>query len=339
VCVMLPPAAAGEPAPSPALATHATGQAPAAVAAYWTPARMAAAEPIEAPEGSGTTGAEAIASAQAPDLEVDPARDTAYPERLHGKLFVTIGADNATCSATVVTSRSRNLLLTAGHCVVQPGGEGVQPVWATNVMFVPAYRNGAMPFGAWFATRLRAPLRWAVEPDIALDIGAVNLAPGPTGKIENALGARGVSFNRSARSYRGKRFRIFGYPGEPAAFYDAERPIICNPRFKGFEKFSGSLLIAPCNMKQGASGGGWMLKKGLLNSVVSHGTCPVATAPTCTSIAGTFFGPAAFKLWSKAGGGLTKGKRRKLRRCRKLRKAGARARCRTRAQTFRPTVR
>ena len=323
------------------LAVHATAQSSEQVLDYWTPARIASAQPLDSPAVPGLAGApSATAAAQAPDQEVDPGRDTAYPERLHGKLFVTIGAANASCSATVVNSRSRNLLLTAGHCVVEPGFNGAEPVWATNVLFVPGFRNGAAPFGAYPAVSLSAPQRWAREPLIELDVGAVNVVPGPTGQIQDVLGARGVSFNKPTSFYSNKtRFGVFGYPGEPAAFYDAGRLIRCDAPFVRFEKFIGSPQVGPCNMKQGASGGGWVLKGGIINSVVSHGPCPVSTAAICTLIAGTYFGETVYRLWASAGGGVSKGVKKKIRACRKLRKAAAKQRCRSRAQTFRPVVR
>ena len=323
------------------VAEHPTGQTKAEVLNYWTPSRIASAQPLDVPSGPGlATAPTASAAAQPPDQEVDPSRDTAYPERIHGKLYLSIGVLNASCSATVVTSRSRNLLLTAGHCVVQPGGEGVEPVWASNVIFVPGYRNGVRPFGTYVATRLSAPQRWAREPLIEFDVGAVNLAPGPAGEIQDALGSRGASFNKPTSTYSKRtRFQVFGYPGEPAAFYDAERLIRCDAPFARFEKFSGSPLVGPCNMKQGSSGGGWVIGGGLVNSVVSHGPCPVATSATCTQIAGTFFGNTAFKLYANAGGGVAKGVRKKIKACKKLTKPAAKQRCRNKAQTFKPVVR
>jgi hypothetical protein len=340
LALVAPAAAAAGPA-EPPVAVHATGQGAEQVLDYWTPGRIAAAVPLDTPSGPGPEGAPtASPAAQPPDVETDPARDTAFPERIHGKLFVTIGTVNASCSATVVTSRSRNLLLTAGHCVVEPGFDGAEPVWATNVLFVPGFRNGAAPFGAYPAISLSAPLRWAREPLIELDVGAVNLVPGPAGQIQDVLGARGVSFNKPTGFYTKKtRFNIFGYPGEPAAFYDAGRLIRCDAPSAGFEKFTGSPLVGPCSMKQGASGGGWVIKGGFLNSVVSHGACPISTIATCTKIGGTYFGETAYRLWAGSGGGISKGAKKKIRSCRKLRKAAAKQRCRSRAQTFKPVVR
>lgn len=333
--IALPSSAAAAP-----VVNHDAAQSPDAVLDYWTSARMEAAEPLDAPGDTPPAGAPPLATAasQPPDVEIDPARDIAYPERTHGRIFFTLGGQNSSCSGTIVTSRLRNLVLTAGHCVVEPGGEGVEPVWSSNVIFVPAYRNGAAPYGSYPATTLRAPVRWAREPMINLDIGAMNLVPGPGGaQIQDLLGSRGASFNRPLPSYRNKAVQIFGYPGEPAAFYDAERQVLCNSRFLGLERGTGSLVAGPCNQKQGSSGGGWVIGGGLVNSVVSHGPCPPATALTCTTTAGTFFGNEAFNLYSAAGGGVSKGVRKKLKGCKRKRDK-QRANCVARAQTFRPVV-
>lgn len=323
---------------SAAMTAHDSGPSPGGSLAYWTPERMRAAEPLEAapsvpPAGSGAP--QAGTAAQPPDVEVDPGRDTAYPERLHGKLFFTrVGVDQS-CSATVVRSLARNLLITAGHCLVLSGGK---PAWSENVVFAPAYRDGAAPFGLFAAARLRVLRRFAFDPIAALDVGAVSLAPGPAGLIQDSLGARGISFNRPFGKYKKSktRFQVFGYPGEPAAAYDAERPILCNARFKGFERFSASPVVGPCAMKQGSSGGGFVLKGGTLNSIVSHGPC--AVVETCGVIAGTYFGDEAYTVYAKAGG-VPKKTRVRLRRCKRAKKLRARLTCRGKVQRFKPVVR
>ena len=134
----------------------------ASVRHYWTAERMREAEPLDAPAGAGDEPSPlASAAAQPPDKETDPANDTTYPKRIHGRLFVTFAPDDASCSATVVRSFTRNLVLTAGHCVVSPTAAG--PQWATNVAFVPGYRSNARPFRTYPATKLRAPGIWAFE--------------------------------------------------------------------------------------------------------------------------------------------------------------------------------
>jgi V8-like Glu-specific endopeptidase len=317
------------------LAAHPVPQDPASVRHYWTAERMREAEPLDAPAGAGDEPSPlASAAAQPPDKETDPANDTTYPKRIHGRLFVTFAPDDASCSATVVRSFTRNLILTAGHCVVSPTAAG--PQWATNVAFVPGYRNNARPFGTYPATKLRAPGIWAFEGDISFDIGAINLAAAPSGQIQDALGARGITFNRLGSDFKGKRFKIFGYPADPPAFYDGQRLILCDSPFQGFEKFTGALKAGPCHQQGGSSGGGWVFGKGLLASVVSHGACRI-DSDGCEVTSGTYFGDFAFSLWAKAAGGLPEKRKKKIKGCRRKDKNARR--CLVNAETFKPVVR
>jgi hypothetical protein len=305
---------------------------------YWTPERMRGATPLDGPPAGGESSksATAVASSIPPDQEIPASLDLTYPFRIHGRLFLRFGSDDASCSATVVTSFSRNLILTAGHCVVEPTTAG--PFWATDVAFVPAYRNGSAPLGIYPATRVGAVSLWAFEGAIEFDLGAVNLAPGPGGEIQDVLGSRGVTFNHNPKKYKNKVFELFGYPAEPSPDYDGERPILCITPFSGFEQFTGSVTVTPCHQQQGSSGGGWVLNDSLVNSVTSHAGCSVAGL-SCATIAGTYFGDLAFDLWRSATGGLPKGVKKKLRRCKRIRRKGKRRNCRARAETFQPAVR
>jgi V8-like Glu-specific endopeptidase len=70
--------------------------------------------------------------------------DHAYPYTAVGKLFFSINGAPYVCSASVI---NRRVVLTAGHCV--HSGNGLSTGWYSNWNFVPAYRNGAAPFGSW----------------------------------------------------------------------------------------------------------------------------------------------------------------------------------------------
>jgi hypothetical protein len=300
---------------------------------------MRNAVPLDLPQAPGAAASVAPTPyAQPPDQETDPALDTAYPQRLHGILFISFGTQNGSCSATVVTSRNRSVILTAGHCVVQPAVEGVSPpIFASNVLFVPGYRNGARPLGTYVGTKGSASFAWAITADFTDDVGAITLAPLSGVPIEDALGSRGVSFNRPDNTYKKNktRFQVFGYPAQPSAFYDGQRLILCDSPFLGFQKIFDSPVVR-CSMKEGSSGGGWVLKGGLVNSVVSHNAC--GTNPSCTTVAGTYFGDTAFKLWKGAGGGIDKGRQKKIKGCKKKPKK-KRPKCLMKAQKFKPVVR
>ena len=299
------------------VATHEPDQSNSDVRDYWTPERMRQAEPLDQPAASPEASRQwedvAIPSAISPDADTDPAADTLFPQRIHGKVFLTLANTNGSCSATVVKSFRANLILTAGHCVFDAPLPGTARIWATNVAFVPGYRNGAAPFGVIPAIELRAPQGWVREEgDIAFDLGAVNLAPGAGGEIQNWLGARGITFNRPDKKYKNNVFSIFGYPGQPPP-YDGQSLIICNSPFIGFEAFTGGVGAAPCHQQQGSSGGGWV-RKGKVNSVVSHGGC-IIPSTACEITVGTYFGDTAYKLWDAAAGSVPKGKRKQLKKC------------------------
>jgi len=62
------------------------------------------------------------------------------------------------CSGSVVHSASRDLVLTAAHCVF---GTGL----ATE--FAPGFADGATPFGVWTVTRAYVDRRWLTAHDPA----------------------------------------------------------------------------------------------------------------------------------------------------------------------------
>ena len=327
-------------APASASATssvseHEIGQSPGEVLDFWTPERIEAAEPIVAPEseGAGSVDGGAQAASVAPDQETNPALDTSYPQRVHGRLLVLLDGQLGQCSASVVTAQSRSLILTAAHCLVVPGeasgGRGI--IWASNVAFQPGFRNGVSPFGNYAGTNLGTPTAFAQSGDVSFDLGAVNLAPGASGLIQDALGARGVAFNRNPDKYRGNSFEVWGYPAMPAPAYDGQRLILCYTTFQGFESFTSAPVVAPCNQQQGSSGGGFV-RGGKVESVVSHAGCINVTG--CTLIAGSYFGEEEFQLYKEISGGISKGKKKRLKKCKQKPKGEKRTKCRGRVQRF-----
>ena len=64
----------------------------------------------------------------------------------HGKVFFTDSGVNYVCSGTALTSGNKSVVWTAGHCVNEGPG-----AYYTNWAFVPAYKDGARPYGTWAA--------------------------------------------------------------------------------------------------------------------------------------------------------------------------------------------
>ena len=271
-------------APAPEVLSQKVVDARSAIS-YWTPERMReageltplapapfaepalAAPGAVAPEGPPVAipgrpglGARAVS----PDLETNPANDTVYPQRIHGKIFGTIpGTGDFGCSGTIGPSPLRNLFVTAGHCVY---GFGQNNDFATQVVFVPGYRNGNAPLGVWPATNLYTLAGWANSGGFASDIGMGRLGMVGGQQIEASLGSRGITFNQSANQV----FDHIGYPARPNVSnpqdgfgdYDGERLIVCdNATTQGIENLGDgpSIGSAYCFMQQGSSGGGWVI--------------------------------------------------------------------------------
>lgn len=301
---------------------------------FWTPERMAEAEPLTPGAPGGAIAESAVrrllegplaaSRGSAPTSRRTVRSDRAvrkfkrYPQRTHGALFgLDAGGREYSCSATLVSSRSKKLIFTAGHCVYQRDLGS----FASALAFVPAYKKGRAPYGAYYAKAGAVPSRWRTERDpiqaFSWDTAALRLEERP----ERKLGARGVKFNKR----RKQGYDIFGYPARPSPPYNGEKPIHCrtasyvakeNQLFRSIR--NPSTIAGPCYMQQGSSGGGWIIKHRFLNSVVSHGFCD-ASRRLCGLIHGPYFGRSAKRLYRRVGGG-GKGKPTDSRKCKRAKR-------------------
>ncbi len=213
---------------------------------------------------------------------------TAFPQRTHGRLFIRTGAGAGWCSATVVVSSNGSVIFTAAHCLHSGGSRGE---FVRSAIFVPAYRDGARPFGVFPARAVGVTRQWAGSGNLNFDIGAVVLGRnGNNRRVQPVVGARGIAWNQPRDFF----FRAFGYPSN---FFRGERPFVCNSRFGGLEREQRpgpAPSVIGCDMRRGSSGGGWVVQDDFVNSVISRFD---TTAPHLT---GPYFGLAARKLWSQA---------------------------------------
>ncbi|MDH6237579.1 hypothetical protein [Cryobacterium sp. CG_9.6] len=252
-------------------------------ASYWTPERMRAAIPGD------VLVSDNVASARATDVRVGPqksvAKQKAVPQAAPtaaqattisniGKVFFTLGGANYVCSGNAIAAANESTVVTAGHCVNEGPG-----AFATKFTFVPAYDNGAAPFGQWSATELYAPTQWASGGDITYDTGFAVVAS-PTGtSLSDTVGASGASFNNS----RGLTYSAYGYPA--AAPFNGETLESCYGTATDDPYAQSESQGIPCNMTGGSSGGPWFIgsgSTGLQNSVNSFGY---------SNIQNTMFGP------------------------------------------------
>jgi Trypsin len=250
-------AAAGE------VVARAHGSA-AATARYWTAERMAKARPLAVVRrGSQTTLKRGPVAPPFDSFQVpDP---TAPPLPTHGKVFgILRGFGGFECSATVVNSAARSVVMTAGHCVSEPRTGTI----ATRLVFIPAYRDGERPFGRWVVTSSRTTRQWLKDENYDFDYATLTLAPSGGALIEDVVGGRPLVTDTP-------REQVYNAYGYPANFADAQLMWTCHGPYAGDDPRPIPGGPAPigmgCDMKEGASGGGWVNDLGQLVSVTSFG--------------------------------------------------------------------
>jgi V8-like Glu-specific endopeptidase len=280
VGMLVPAAAQGSP-------VHHDPGAGKAAHEYWTPARMAAAEPvefrgrIESPErlrlaGGGYTS-EAV---------LFPAADP-YPAV--GKVFFRLGGSNYFCSAAIVNSPGGRVVWTAAHCVRDPGPNGK---WAGKWTFVPGYEDGFRPYGSWSATDLWIDRSWFRSNDNG-DFAAALIRRRNGDTVQDAVG---VALPFGAKPRRNQEWEAIGYPAD--ARFD-NLLWHCVSDFHGTDR-SGGNKAGPepfgigCDMAGGSSGGPWITQAGKLGAVTSYG---YTNRPN--SLYGTYLGGWAAKLFRK----------------------------------------
>ncbi len=279
-------------------------------AAFWTPARMRAAKPIEIGARQAETRAKVLRGRRGEvrrmaALGIDAARfgsdfeqvpDPTQPEyRVNGALFLSFGIFGyGRCSGTSVHSRNQSVVVTAGHCINSGGKQGR---WFTGRMaFVPAYRYGQRPFGVFPVRWIDTTRQWRASGSENYDVGAVVVGRNQAGQtLGEAVGGTGIAFNLKAN----QTFDVHGYPAE--APFDGETQRICRgTRFLGHDAssfaFPGPLNLAVfCQLTGGASGGGWTIEGDTLNSVTDYGYSD-ENSPAY----GAYFGKEVARLYGRA---------------------------------------
>lgn len=248
------------------------------VLSYWTPERlasatpytpesasasMAAASPAQVPQdpGSGSSSSSTDPDGRIEPVAPQPQGGAAAQPRIQGKLFFNgYGFDNSYCSASVVNTPTKRVVITAGHCVYDQ-----QHGWMKNIVFVPDYDvNGSDPdpVGIWTARSLRTFDTWIADnQDVANDVGFVTLNDGGDANqpVAQAVGAYGLAWGGSHEF----QSTIFGYPsnltnpdGRYASHSCQDSTTSSVP--PGFQDTMVS--VDSCNFGPGASGGPWLYR-------------------------------------------------------------------------------
>ncbi|HEY5052525.1 MAG TPA: hypothetical protein VII45_03855 [Solirubrobacterales bacterium] len=235
------------------------------VSRYWTPARMRSTPPLDGATAGSGDGLATASFARVPDA-------TVAPYSVNGRLFVRQGGERGYCSATAINSASRQLVLTAGHCVnTGPEGPGGRSAWSSYLEFVPAYSGSLAPFGAFVARRnaIFSPKPWIKRGNPNFDLGAFLTEPNANG--QNVADAVGGGATIVTNLDRHEQFQTFGYPGATTQMNTCESP------YTGDDNVTYSLAGPPtqairCHWIPGASGGGWLIAGGTeIDGLTSYG--------------------------------------------------------------------
>jgi len=198
---------------------------------YWTKGRLLAATDERASGGTAV-----------PSPGASPNAHTSLQATRVGALFLRVGSDDHFCTASVVSSPDRDLLITAAHCI--DGGDGSG--YRSDLVFIPGYRDGEAPYGIWTPARLLVAPGWAKSADPDLDVGFVVLEPRDGENIEQVLGANTLAFNPGYRNL----VRVTGYP------QSSDEPITC--RNWTAEQSASQLEFSCGGFTGGTSGSPWI---------------------------------------------------------------------------------
>lgn len=244
-----------------AVTVHPTGQSASKVRQYWTAERLRAAIPVDHSALAGKAGLASKpsgnATSGATSTEVSIAPGT--PLTAHGKVFFSEGSANYVCSGTALAG---DVVWTAGHCV--NAGPGA---FFTNFLFVPAYRDGAAPYGKFPATTLLTTSGWRLSGQFGVDSGAAVPGLNASGQtLSAAVVERSIVFNAT----RNQSYSVYGYPA--ARKFSGQRMRVCNTAWSRDDASATPTAMGiPCDMTGGSSGGGWITADGKVASNVSYG--------------------------------------------------------------------
>lgn len=184
-----------------------------------------------------------------------------WPYRAVGKLFFKRSGRSYVCSASSIGCCA---IITAGHCV--HAGNNAGSGWSTDVVFVPAYKDGNAPFGVWPASYSMTRVQWyrnGISKGLSEDIGGCILRKQSGKSISQRVGWLGFAWNWS----RNQHWLSHGYPaGSP---FNGRRMQINAGSFA----YSGDVGASPApvgmgnDLTGGSSGGPWIWRFGTGNHV------------------------------------------------------------------------
>jgi hypothetical protein len=245
------------------------GRAHQRVVDYWTPGRMAAAVPrgMQRSQAAPDTPGKGGKGGGSTDTVTGATwtRTGAPVEKTTGRVFFIMGGVKYVCSGSAVAGGRRgvNLVLTAGHCL----WDDVDG-WASFLMFIPGYHEGAEPYGRWTAESVYTTRAWTKDGHAWTDDTGVAVVNGDEPFLADTLGVTlpAVRTDLDRTALEGQTFSAFGYPS--AQKYNGQTLTYCQgPPAHSFDGVDS--LSIECDMTGGSSGGPWYDEKDGVGEIVS----------------------------------------------------------------------
>jgi hypothetical protein len=178
------------------------------------------------------------------------------------------------CSASVVHSPTRDLLVTAAHCVFGNGA---------TIEFATLLHDAQLPKGVWTVRKIYVDPAWTKSFDPTHDVAFLRVAPLGGKKLEDVVPGQPM-----AAPQAGAPVTVSGYP-----MGSRGRPVTCTAPLESVGVFSG----ISCNgFEDGTSGGPWVQNGqvvGVIGGLEQGGCAPNAEYSTP-------FGASAQALFARA---------------------------------------
>ncbi|MFI7410365.1 trypsin-like peptidase domain-containing protein [Streptomyces sp. NPDC049627] len=225
---------------------------------------------VAAADGAGPFGVTVVAAATPQSARVGPLFAADRRDRLRGSHF---------CTASVVHSRHRNIIVTAAHCLT--GG-------TEELVFVPGYRDGVAPYGMWRVGKWYLPDGWVEGRDEDSDVAFGVVGDRGGEGIEDVVGGNrfvaGMATGATAVT-------VTGYPNS------GEAPVRCSDKPRPHSR-TQQRISCP-GFSSGTSGSPWVNGDGQVVGVLGGHESGGTTADVSYSVV---FGSEAAALYCESAG-------------------------------------
>jgi V8-like Glu-specific endopeptidase len=211
---------------------HVSAAEQRAALAYWTPARMAAAQPVVVPQAA--TAPNSKTAKNIPQAVHYPGVPTV------GALFFTKGSKAHFCTASVVDSPVGDIIVTAAHCVYGSA-------YATDIAYAPEYHNKLLPYHLWAVQSISVWPSWKKNHDPNMDVAFLTVSALNGRQIQAVTGGLRAGFMLGYL----QTIEVVGYNDT-----DSE-PSRCLTRSSRFRTNQMDFLCA--GYRDGTSGGPWVI--------------------------------------------------------------------------------